>query len=337
MTPPRTAGPASVGVFSGGETYGDAIYKVIFLRALRRAFPAATITWFTAADTLYATSLREVAQSGERGPPLLDRVVPNCGIGDGVALLLRRPPAGLGPFDLLLDTQSLLWRTLAARRVPHGRFLSASSLRNPPPHILDRLLALLERATGEAPRRDPSPLPVPPALRAAAAQALTKDAAHGIGFAPGAGGARKIWPLDRFLALAEGVAATGRTPAFLLGPNELPLRAEIASRLPAAEFPLQHPAWDAVGGPLPMATVALAGRLAAAVSNDSGTGHMIAAGGAPLVSLFGPSDPAKFRPVAGRGIVLRATDHGGPEMTRLPVEAVREALDSLLSGTWRAA
>ncbi|WP_376087922.1 glycosyltransferase family 9 protein [Roseomonas sp. CCTCC AB2023176] len=326
--------PATVGVFSGGETYGDAIYKVMFLRALRHAFPSARLVWFTAESTLYARSLQQAA-----GPPLLDEVRECCGVGAGPISVIRPIPAGLGPFELLLDTQSVLWRTYVVQRIPHDRFISAAFMRyslDRRTHILDRLFALIERATGEKARRDLSPLAVPTELRAAAYRALPKDATHYVGFAPGAGGVQKIWPLDRFLAVASGVVETGRTPVFLLGPNEAVLRPEIAARLPNAEFPLQHPAWDTVGGPLPMATVALAGRLAAAVSNDSGTGHMIAAGGAPLVSLFGPSDPAKFRPVASRALILRAQDHGGKEMTHLPVEAVRAALDSLLSGTWGA-
>ncbi len=325
MTP-----PATVAVFSGGETYGDAIYKIVFLRALRHAFPAARITWLAAGDTLYARSLRDVA-----GPPLLDAVVERCGVAEGPFAPLKPPPPGLGPYDLLLDTQSLLWRSLAARRIPHGRFVSMSRMRHAPgTHILDRLLALLERATGAPPRRDASPLPVPPALRRAAWEALPGEATRHVGIAPGAGGPEKIWPLDRFLALAEGVAETGRTPAFLLGPAEATLRERIAAAIPTAAFPLDHPAWAAVGGPSPMATVAVAARLAAAVANDSGTGHMIAAAGTPLVSLFGPSDAGKFRPLSPRGIVVRAADHGGTTMDRIPVAAARAALDALLSGTW---
>jgi len=53
--------PATVGVFSTGETFGDAIYKVVFLRALRAAFPGARLTWFVTGTTLYASSLASVA------------------------------------------------------------------------------------------------------------------------------------------------------------------------------------------------------------------------------------------------------------------------------------
>ncbi len=296
--------PASIGVFSTGETYGDAIYKVVFCRALRAEFPDARITWFVTGTTLYASSLASVVA------PLLDVVVERCGIGER---FFARTPPGIGPFDLLIDTQSLAWRTLAAWRVPHGRFVTAVRPPRKPagPHVLDRLFALI----GDPPR-DVSPLPVPAALRDAAAVALPGEGPY-LAIAPGAGGVKKIWPLERFLVVA---AARPETPVFLLGPAEAPLRATIAAALPRALFPLEHPA---IGVPQPLATVALAARCTLGLANDSGAGHMIAASGTPLVSLFGPSNAQKFRPQGARVTVVQAP---GGAMAGLGVAEVLGAL-----------
>lgn len=38
---------------------------------------------------------------------------------------------------------------------------------------------------------------------------------------------------------------------------------------------------------------------------DTGAGHLAAAYGVPVVSIFGPTDPAEFRPYTSKGIVLR--------------------------------
>ncbi|HEY9568001.1 MAG TPA: glycosyltransferase family 9 protein, partial [Thalassobaculum sp.] len=81
----------------------------------------------------------------------------------------------------------------------------------------------------------------------------------------------------------------------------------------------------------PLLTIALAGRLAAGVANDSGGGHMLAAADVPLLSLFGPTPPAKFAPFVSRGAVLRAQDFGGTGMTGIPVDAVEAALEPLLN------
>ncbi len=77
--------------------------------------------------------------------------------------------------------------------------------------------------------------------------------------------------------------------------------------------------------------MALAERLAAAVANDCGTGHMLAAGGAPLVSLYGPSDPLKFAPVTPRLEVLSARQFGGDRTEKIPVDAVIAVLDKQVS------
>lgn len=323
--------PHSVGVFSSEEIVGDGLYKLVFLRSLRAAFPAARITWMTTRGSVFAHSLQPATRD------LLDVVVERCGIGEAVTELLRPAPR-LGPFDLLLDTQALLWRTVSAWRLPHRRFRSAATLRcglggaRIGPHALDRIFALLETSIGRAVPRDLSPLMLPPALTAAAAAALPGDVPR-VAFAPGAGGVHKCWPLDRYIALARHQAIRGRTPVFLLGPAEAVWRARIAAELPETLFPEEHPAFAALvqTGPQPLRAVAVAARCMAGVANDAGPGHMIAASGAPLLSLFGPTRPEKFRPMATRSSVLRAQDFGGEAMDRIPLEAALAALEALLN------
>lgn len=58
------------------------------------------------------------------------------------------------------------------------------------------------------------------------------------------------------------------------------------------------------------------------IAADTGTGHMAAALGVPVVSVFGPTSPDVFRPYTDQGIVLDA----GPEMTKIsPDEIVAAA------------
>ena len=72
-------------------------------------------------------------------------------------------------------------------------------------------------------------------------------------------------------------------------------------------------------------------RLSAAVSNDTGTGHLLGAANIPLLSLFGPTDPRVWRPVTARGQVIWARDYGGPEMSRIPLEDVKKTLAAMLT------
>jgi ADP-heptose:LPS heptosyltransferase len=96
--------------------------------------------------------------------------------------------------------------------------------------------------------------------------------------------------------------------------------------VPGARFPLQ----EGGGAPSPLLTIAVAQRLVGGVANDSGTGHLIAAAGCPLVSLFGPTRAAKFAPAARRLEIVAAQEFGGDAMDAIPLHAVDEALGRLL-------
>ncbi|MBI3451281.1 MAG: lipopolysaccharide heptosyltransferase family protein, partial [Rhodospirillales bacterium] len=140
----------------------------------------------------------------------------------------------------------------------------------------------------------------------------------------------KCWPLAKFIELARGEGAKGRVPVFILGPEEDEWAAELQAALPGSLFPLQD-AIEAGTDPGPLLTIALTAQFKAAVANDSGGGHMLAAGGAPLVSLFGPTRPEKFAPLARRPAIVRAQDFGGAAMEAIPVSAVAAAIDRLLA------
>jgi ADP-heptose:LPS heptosyltransferase len=282
-------------VYSGLELLGDGVIKLPFVRALRQTWPAARITWLAGkGGTVYAGALRPLVRHS------LDEVIEQAGIGLAVGELLRRPLPGRR-FDLVIDTQRRLLTTLILRRIRAGCFVSGaagfllSSRRPPlpyrkPPALLDQLLDLIAVAAGRRPTPDFA-LELDEAAAAVAARALPAGPCY-VGLAPGAGGAHKRWPLGCFLELARRQTAAGRAPVFLLGPEEAAALPEIAAAVPEALFPLQAAAAAGEAAASPLVAIATARRLAAAVANDSGTGHLIAASGCSLVSLFGPTRAA---------------------------------------------
>lgn len=300
---------------------GDALIKLPLVRALRHAFPQAELIWIAGRGrSAFAHELAPLM------PGLLDRVVEQCGIGGG----LRAALAGTR-LDVLIDTQSHVGTSLALRTLWPRRFVSAaadywlSGVRPPrgyrkPRRLVRRLLDLAEFASGAPAVAEGAPA-LPPETRARAA-ALLPDGPCYVAQAIGAGGRHKAWPVEHHIALAEALAAAGRVPVFILGPAEQDLAAPLAARLPMVRFPLQE-----AGAPAGVdLTIALGARCAAAVAADCGGGHMLAASGVALVSLFGPTDPAKFAPWASRLAILRAQDFGGAEMAAIPVAAVLAAV-----------
>jgi ADP-heptose:LPS heptosyltransferase len=316
----------SVLVYVGIDAIGDGLIKLPFVRALRAAFPAARVTWLAGkGHTVFADTLAPVVAG------LIDEVIDQAGIGSRPAELLRRPLAGRR-FDLVIDTQRRLLTTLILRRIRHRRFVSAtagwlfsdgrpaSAAR--PASLIGQLMQLAEAAAGR-PAEAGSPLPPMPEAEAEAERLLPAGPRY-VGFAPGAGGKHKCWPLDRYIGLAARLKDA--VPVFLLGPAEAGEWAgTIRAALPDARLPLQDTARLS-----PMLTIALGRRLAAAVANDSGTGHMLGAADIPLVSLFGPTPPEKFAPHARRARVVRAQDFGSASMDAIPVAAVEAALTELL-------
>jgi len=316
-------------IYSMGEVIGDGLIKLPFIAGLRAAFPQARISWCAAkGQTVYAGPLKAVVAG------YVDEVLTAGPTGAGALDVLPWvQPFGGRTFDLVIDTQENLRRSLVARRAAKSLFVSgAAQARKPdwPPAVVDRLARLLALATDGLGTPRPLALADPDALAAAAA--LLPDGPTYVGLAPGAGGQDKRWPLDRYLDLARSLEAAGRRPVFFFGPDEADDAQAARAAVPGALFPERDrvDGYPAVKGPL--LAIALAGRLSAAVANDAGPGHMLAAGGAPLLSLQKDHRKAvKFRPAARRLELLVAQDYGD-DMAALPLEAVDAALRRLIAG-----
>ncbi len=156
----------------------------------------------------------------------------------------------------------------AARHGLPIRFLAALPPDSASLHAADFFLA----QAGGAP-------PAIPRLRIA-----PRPGAGGIYIHPYSGSPRKNWPLDRF---REAAALLPQPVTWLRGDDDPPL-AEAAP---------------------PVALDELAARLAGArlyLGNDSGITHLAAAAGAPVVALFGPTDPAVWGPRGPRVQIVQA-------------------------------
>ncbi len=132
---------------------------------------------------------------------------------------------------------------------------------------------------------------------------------------PGSGSARKNWPKEAFLEVADGAFHRWRLPStVLIGPAEQGQRAF----------------WSEAGGPslsvkegLPILEVArMLRRAALYVGNDSGITHLAAAVGVPVVALFGPTDPVRWAP-RGRDVEILVQP--------IASQQVLEALERLLT------
>ncbi|CAA7611620.1 ADP-heptose of LPS heptosyltransferase [Candidatus Terasakiella magnetica] len=126
----------------------------------------------------------------------------------------------------------------------------------------------------------------------------------------------KRWPVENFAALAVGLAQRGVTPVLLGTDKEKAAIAAIRTACPQAVDLAERTGF--------LDIVALARAARAAVGNDTGPMHLIAAGGCSAVVLFShESDPALCAP-RGTVTVLRR-----PHLAELSVLDVEQALGQL--------
>jgi ADP-heptose:LPS heptosyltransferase len=321
--------PQTILVYVGLDLVGDGLLKLPFVRVLKANWPHAKITWCAGKGTsVYAGSLRPLVAG------LIDETLENAGFGSRLSDVFMRPLDGRS-FDLVIDTQRRFSTSLAVRRVRHRLFVSGAAgfllsdgrpqQRTKPRAMLGQMLQLIAAAGGDPALATPA-LALPPHATQAAASLLPPGPTY-IGLAPGAGNRDKCWPFENYCAVATALGAA--VPVFILGPDEKDWIAA-ASAVPNARLPLQEAVARGIESS-PALTIALAQRLAASLANDSGGGHMLAAGDRPLVSLFGPTDPAKFAPHATHLTVLRAQDFGADDMAAIPVTSVITALQSSMT------
>ncbi|MBL4844802.1 MAG: glycosyltransferase family 9 protein [Planctomycetes bacterium] len=171
-------------------------------------------------------------------------------------------------------------------------------------HLAERPYVALARLGITAPQR-PLPLPIPtPRAEAVRHRYQIPARAPILALAPGAGWASKRWPPERFGQLAAELEDLGLHPVVFGSANERPLLESVAARttrgiaLPGLSIP---------------STLALLRQARLLVANDSGLGHLAAAEGTTVVSLFSATNPARYRPLGPRVRVLRAGCSDRPE------------------------
>jgi heptosyltransferase-1 len=329
---------------------GDVVHALPAAAALRRALPAATLTWVVergAAPILRAvTAIDRLIEIDTRNwrRHLLRRETRRA-VNDRLGALRAHA------VDVAIDMQGLLksglaaWASGAPRRVG----FATSALREPASraflteqvdvddagHVIEKNLALVRHLGIDA----SGPYEFPIAVSAADEEAVRSRLPHAP-FAvlnPGGGWPTKLWSAEAFGRLADALYEQhGLVSLVSFGPGEETLARRVVAGAREGRAAL-------FASTLPQFVV-LARHARVFVGGDTGPLHLAAAAGAPIVGIYGPTDPARNGPFApgdetvGRSDLgcrvncyRRSCDHW--ECLDIPVETVQRAVDRRLQTT----
>lgn len=128
----------------------------------------------------------------------------------------------------------------------------------------------------------------------------------------GTGEARKIYPAEKWKEVASGLRDAGFQVAFIGGPTDP--RIEVPGTLDlVGKMPLDQ-------------SMELVSHSQIHLAGDTGTGHMAAAYGVPVVSVFGPTNPSVYRPFTKQGVVVKGGDVPGDTAPSVVLDASMELM-----------
>ncbi len=317
---------------------GDVLEATPLIGALRRAYP----------DAHLVAGVGRWSRPALRNNPDLDDLLDLEDVGVGrphaaaYARVARRLRAGRFDTALVLDRTPLLTMLPLVAGIPVRAGIDSAGRGFPlnvrvPWTAVEQEAALFLRvgqALG-APIADAhltfAPTPKEDASVARLWGAAGLDGERVAALAPGGGQNpgmtfhAKRWPPARYAALADHLCKEHGLRVVLAGStDDAAVTAEVRRlmRAPVVDLAGRTDGFGALG--------ALFARCVLVVGNDSGPMHLAAAVGAPVVAIFGPTDPAVYTPFSPRVVALRGPR--GESTAEVSVDEALAAATRLLTG-----
>lgn len=327
---------------------GDVIHGMPLACALRERFPGAFLAW----------AVQEQAAVLLRGHEALDELItlPRGWLKSPATVWRLRRRLRAMRFDTSIDAQGLTkaaiiaWLSGARRRIGLGdpwgrelsRWLNTELVDTSAEHAVDRTLQLL-LPLGIDPSEVRFQVPEHPEDGAAAEEMIRRGGLEG-GFAiinPGAGWPSKLWPTDRYAAVAEHLGRAWGLPTAVVWAGQ-------KERTLAEQVVVASGGYAQLAPPTTLPELAaLARRSRLFIGSDTGPLHLAVAVGTTCVGLYGPWPAKRHGPYGPRHIGLQEMFFEGPTRARrnappkymeaIEVEMVCEACDRILKRDGRNA
>ena len=290
---------------------GDALLSFPVLKALREHYTGAHITLVSNAQVLPLALAFGVADEvgdyqdiqwselfSSDGTPALQELLQQIEL----AICWLRDPGGMVERNLRMNGIRRL--IIAPGRPPEGarvhvvEYLAQTALQYPQSGSNKRRCVCQFHTTPHAPSQETSYIGLPNksidfALDADSVS-LEGPACDYVAIHPGSGGPQKCWPVTHFAAVIERLWQQNRPVLLLAGPADTERVRDLINLVATPPRPEMFK--TLTNAPL----LEVARHLQPCrcyLGNDSGITHLAAMLGVPTVAIFGPSDPAVWRPV----------------------------------------
>lgn len=316
-------------VYSFNDKIGDGLQKVSFLQQLRLHFPKAEITYTTS----YKTSLKRFLH------PLIKNYI-NIFIEDNEIksslklFFIKNKIFKDSSYDLIIDLQKVVIRTLLLKKIAHKKFFSASAnflfsdfknvnnLKFKKIYIEQFYFNILSIITNKNLNTKNIKIPF------YKMDYLNIDSKKiKVAISPGASSIERSWQFEKYLEIAKFLRQEDYLVYFFLGPDEFKYL-DVCIKNDFA-----CPEWDnnrkIISNNI-LFIMNLAKKMDYCLSNDSGTSWFFQFAGVKTLKIFGKTNAIKFaRPNFCDSI--QTSDYGFHNIQDFPVELYKKKLTQFLN------
>jgi heptosyltransferase-3 len=290
---------------------GDALLAFPVLKALRKHYAGMPITLVSNAQVLpLALAFGVAEQAFDFQDIRWSELFSTTGISDSSLLTLLKQT------DLAIcwmrDTNGIVERNLNMSGVTHVMIAPGRPFEGEHIHIVNYLANTVGLSIAMSQFIAPSSWPTPNTVSDA-----TTD--RSVAIHPGSGAAQKCWPASRFAAVIERLWQQNRSVLLIAGPADSERVHDVFQQFSSP------PAPDMLKLLTNAPLLEVARQLQPCrcyLGNDSGITHLAAMLGVPTIAIFGPTDPAVWRPVGPYVKVLQ-----GRTLEDVSVDSIMEVID----------
>ena len=316
-------------IYSFNDKIGDGLQKITFLQTLKKLFPESQITYTTTNTTTLKNQLSPLVN------PYIDEFIEYNQINSSILNLFNKNKIFKELyFDLIIDLQKVVIRTLKLKQIKHKFFFSAAAnflfsdyknknnLEFKNLYIEQFYFNILELISNQ--KFDEIPNIYVPAYDITKIP-INNDIKRNIGIAPGAGDNDRRWPFSNYLEIANMLRNKGYKIYFFIGPDEKNLLEECINNN------FNCPEWlngEQISKDIRF-TMNLAKKMSCLLTNDGGTSWMFQFAGVKTLKIFGLTDAKKFsRPGFSESISIQ--EYGYNSIIDFPVREYEIKLNSFL-------